>query len=66
MTKPKKELKGMLFIFLGLFFSIFGMISLSIWTEHAVVAVIFSFIGVLIILYGLYRIIKANSRHGKV
>jgi hypothetical protein len=66
MSKPKKELKGMLFILLGLFFSILGMISLSIWTEHAMISVILSFLGLLIIVYGLFRILKANSKNGKV
>lgn len=66
MSKSKKELKGMLFIFLGLLFSILGMISLSIWTEHAIVSVVLSFLGVVIIVYGLFRIFKANSTNGKV
>jgi len=66
MSKSKKELKGMVFIFLGLLFSILGMISLSIWTKHAIVSVILSFLGVSIIVYGLFRILKANSKNGKV
>ena len=66
MSSPKKETTGMLFIILGLLFSILGMMSLSIWTENAIVSVVLSFLGVFVIAYGLYRIIKTNSTNGKV
>ena len=61
MSTSKKESKGMLFIFIGLLFSILGMTSLSIFTDYAIIAVVLSFLGILIIAYGLFRIVKANS-----
>jgi hypothetical protein len=61
MSTFKKESKGMLFIFIGLLFSILGMTSLSIFTDYAIIAVVLSFLGILIIAYGLFRIVKANS-----
>ena len=66
MSNSKKETTGILFILLGLLFSILGMMSLSIWTNYAMISVVLSFLGVFIITYGLFRIFKANSKNGKV
>ena len=66
MSKSKKENKGILFIFIGMLFSIAGMTTLSIWTDYATLSVVFSFLGVLIIVYGLFRIIKSGNVNGKL
>ncbi len=62
MSKSKKENIGMLFVGIGFLFSMFGMTML---TENGNLSLISSIFGVLIIVYGLFRIFKANIVNGK-
>jgi len=54
----------MLFIIIGLLFSILGMF-LFIRKENANLQLLSSMLGVLNIMYGLVRITKANKVNGK-
>lgn len=64
MNTPRKEMRGMIFVIIGLLFSSAGMIA-STYDNQTEVALALSILGVLIILYGLFRIFKANSFHQK-
>ena len=64
MSKSKEESKGMLIIMVGFLFSILGM-SLLTGKENGQLSLISSILGVLIIVFGLFRIFKANTVNKK-
>lgn len=63
MGKSKKENKGMMIVFIGFLFSILGMTILT-KNEYGNLSVISSALGVLIIIFGLFKIFKANRGNG--
>jgi len=60
MDKSKAENKGMVFTIIGLLFSTLGMTVFS-GKEDVNLSLICSILGVLIILYGLFIMVKANK-----
>jgi len=64
MSKSKEESKGMLIIMVGFLFSILGMTLLT-GKENGQLSLISSILGVLIIVFGLFRIFKANTVNKK-
>ena len=64
MSKSKEESKGMLIIMVGFLFSTLGMTLLT-GKENGQLSLISSILGVLIIVFGLFRIFKANTVNKK-
>jgi hypothetical protein len=64
MSKLKTETRGMIIIFIGFLFSILGMTILT-EDEYGYLPLISSILGVLIIVFGLFKIFKANRVNGK-
>ncbi len=63
MKKSKKETKGMLWILLGMLFSITSSVMISVWKDSGFIPVIVSFLGIIVIVYGLFQILKANRKN---
>lgn len=67
MSKSKKENKGMIIIFIGALFSILGMMMMVLKeNEYGNLSLIFSVLGVLIVVFGLFKIFKANRENGDI
>lgn len=64
MSKSKKENKGLVFTSIGMLCTTVGLIFVSL-KNYENIALMFTVLGVLFALYGVFRILKANKVNEK-